>query len=633
MMSVTLVSVQVGQVVAVEGDQVRVKLSREFLQSAQHERLGQPGGYALIEAGHSRLVGLITELRLDEDDVDEGQGWMVVHLFGQIVSGRFVRGVTEYPVIFDPVVLPGEEDLSIMLGGGTDPYSAHAGSLLLGRSAVNSDYPVYLNGEHFFSKHAAVVGNSGSGKSCTIARIVTEAIEQASSQIILFDLHGEYRQAFSDADGVLQENVTYVGERDLVLPYWLLRYRELEALFIDRSDPQLIANQNSLLKEAIRRLKRPAAKKLGLLDTYTLDTPIHYSLDQLKVYADNMNDARFVLNTNRYAFSRSALRNLSPPEQEELLLSQRTQFNQGNAEGEIPHALYYHKLIGLIDRMEHKLNDRRYDFLLRPIEHARSSPLFAKHFPQVLKKRTDWTELIEWLIRIIMGHIEPRRNLTIVDLSGIPFDMIDLTVGLLTRIIFDYNFYSSRENRVPVVLIFEEAHNYIPVDNHRDSFARAAVERVAKEGRKYGVSALVVSQRPSELSHTVLSQCNNLIVMRLSNPEDQAYIAKIVSDQFADLIKMLPVLSPGEGFVIGDSVPFPMRTMVALPNRLPASGNVNFIQAWAERTDVSQLHDSIDRWLHQTRPNTTPNTTSKTMSKTTENTEATESTEKIKHRI
>lgn len=602
MTSLAMTSTDVGQVISVEGDQVRVKLFKEFLQLARRDRVGQPGSYALIEVAGSRLVGLITSLKLDED-LEASSGWMLIQLFGQITSGRFYRGISQYPVILDSVLLPGEDDLAIMLRSGRDPYTTSAGTLLLGRCAVNTDYPVYLSGEHFFSKHAAVLGNSGSGKSCTVARIVSEAIETAHSQVVLFDLHGEYTEAFSDADGKLLPNVTCLTADDLVLPSWLLRYHEFETLFIDRSDPQAISNQGSFLKEAIRKLKHPSAQRHKLLDSYTLDTPIYYSLDQLKLYAENLNQARFVLNTDRYAFARSALRSLTPAEQESILLTKKAQFNQGNAEGEIPHALYYHKLTGLIDRLDSKLNDCRYDFLLRPIKHARASKLFSSFFPQVKEEQEDWTMLIEWLVCLLLGRLETRRNLTIIDLSSIPFDIIDLTVGLLTRVIFDYNFFSTRETRIPVVLVYEEAHNYIPRENHRESFARVAVERVAKEGRKYGVSALVVSQRPSELSHTVLSQCNNLIVMRLSNPEDQAYVTKVVSDQFADLVKMLPVLRPGEGFVIGDSVSFPMRTLVALPKRLPASGNVDFIRAWSEDAPRNGVHSSIDRWLHQTRPN------------------------------
>lgn len=599
MMNLALTSTQIGQITAVEGDRLRIQLADEFLESAQRDRVGQPGNYVLVETDRLRLVGLITAVEFDDQQHDP-RGSMHVQLFGQIKGARFTRGVEEYPLVFDPVSVMGEDDLAVLLGSAGDDGNGE--KLLLGHCSVNNEYPVYLHGEHFFSKHASVLGNSGSGKTCTVARIVSQAITAPQSQVVLFDLHGEYRRAFSDSDGRPLPNVTYLDERDLIVPYWLLRYNELTTLFLDKSDPRLIVNQHSFLKQALQKLKEPAARQMDLLKTYTIDTPIYYSLERLKLYGENMNEARFVLNSDRYAFARSALRNLSPEEQEDILLTQKAKFNQGDSEGEVPHTLYHHKLVGLLDRLGRKLNDHRYDFVLRPVEHARSSPLFQSMFPQINEDRDNWSDLIECVIRVLLGQLKSRRNLTIVDLSGIPFDMIDVTVGLLTRVIFDYNFFSARKDRQPVVLIYEEAHNYIPREDGEQQFARPAVERVAKEGRKYGVSAVVVSQRPSELSHTVLSQCNSLIVMRLSNPDDQAYVTKVISDQFADLVKMLPMLRPGEGFIIGDSVPFPMQAMVTMPDPAPASENVNFMHVWSQDSRSDQIHESLERWLRQARP-------------------------------
>jgi DNA helicase HerA-like ATPase len=176
-----------------------------------------------------------------------------------------------------------------------------------------------------------------------------------------------------------------------------------------------------------------------------------------------------------------------------------------------------------------------------------------------------------------------------------------VTVAVLTRLLFDLNFWTPPHQRHPLLLAFEEAHNYIPRVEARTSFAKIAVERVAKEGRKYGVAALVISQRPAELSETVLAQCNSLIAMRLSNPEDQQYIAKVVSDQFASLIEMLPILRPGEAFIIGDSVLMPMRTLIDLPDRLPDSGDVDFFGHWSAFEPVSDTDEIIDHWRRQDR--------------------------------
>ncbi len=591
---------KLGYVCDVQGNQLKVKLSDDYLKIARQNRAAQIASFVIIPLEQQRIIGLIDSITFD--DVNN-TGYIAVHLLGQISEGTFLRGVNAYPMPGDIAISADETDLDAIFNRISSSETESSGDLLLGKFAMNTDYDVHLSGQHFFTKHAAVLGNSGAGKSWTVTRIISEAIKHKNTQIILFDLHGEYKQAFSNPDGTLKPNITYLDESDLVVPYWLLTYNEMETLFVDRSDMKLIPNQTGFLKQALMKLKKLAAKNLGLLSSYNVDTPIYFSLEQLELYAENMNQARFVLNTNRYAFSKNALRNLPPEEQEQLLLTQKVQFNQGNAEGEVPHATYYHSLTGMLDLLEQKLNDKRYDFLLRPVSHARESKLFSELFPQIKQERDDWSEMIAWLLRLFTGDINPRRNLTIIDLSGIPYEIIDLTVGLLTRMIFDFNFYTPANVRRPIVLVFEEAHNYIPAEpNSKGNFARIAIERVAKEGRKYGVSAVVVSQRPRDLSPTVLSQCNNVIAMRISNPDDQLYVSKIVSDQFASLISMLPVLRPGESFVIGDSVPMPLRTIVAMPETPPASANVDFIHAWQQQQQNSQMEETIERWLKQHRP-------------------------------
>jgi len=592
----------IGHVVQISGQVVQVLFEHGSVEDQSVSRLGS---YVVIPVDDRRVVGLIISARAsDPADQSSSQILIEVQLLGQIRDGRFARGVDRFPSICGAVQRIGSADLDVVFG--KDAGQDAANRFALGKFAANDRYMVYLTGKHFFSKHAAILGNSGSGKSCTVTRIISESIKYQGSQVVLFDLHGEYRRAFSDETGQVLPNVTYMDEKDLVLPYWLLHYEELAAIFVDQSSPQLISNQRSLLREALLKLKTPAAKKLGLEHIYNVDTPVYFPLDQLRMYAQNMNEARFIVNSGRYAFARTAARNMTPEEQEDMILTQRVQFNQGQAQGEIPHPFYYQKLNGFVDLIDHKLNDRRYDFMLRPIEQAGRSEVFKQFMPPAKQDDdqalADWSNALGWLVKVFTGQFEPRRNLAIVDLSAIPFEIVDLTVGLLTRLIFDFNFYSQSETRQPVVLVFEEAHNYVPRENHRQSFARLAVERVAKEGRKYGVSAIIVSQRPSELSHTVLSQCNNMIVMRLNNPEDQSYVTKVVSDQFADLVKMLPTLKPGEGFVIGDSVAMPMRTLIQLPDTQPNSENIDFFDRWSQQHKSEDLQETMQHWWHQHRP-------------------------------
>ena len=598
---------KIGNVIRVESGRIDVVLTirdYDIEHDGREYRVGQLGAYVTVPLSDRSLVGFVTAVGREEVAVAdlEPQTIMHVQLLGEIKGGRFTRGVNESPVMGDDVWVAVQDDFEKIFGSFDQLLagSERGKSFTLGRFAMNTDFEVKVLGNEFFGKSTAIVGNSGSGKSCTTAKILQEVIGLPQTQVVLFDMHGEYRAAFSDENGKLDDNVTYLGTEDLVIPYWLLTYNELETLLLDECNPLFVGSQVSFLRWAVLEYKRQAARELDLQRDLTLDTPIYFSLEQLKIYAENLNYASYVLNTDQYAFAKLALRSLRPEEQEKLMRKQPCRFNRGKAEGEVPHPLYHGKLLGLVDRMETRFFDVRYEFLFRPIEHARGS----RYFREVLNEdntAAQMSSVMEHLIKVLTGQIEPRRNLTIIDLSGIPFDVVDITVSVLTRLLFDVNFWTPAHQRHPIALVYEEAHNYIPRVPTKISFARTAVERVAKEGRKYGVSAILVSQRPSELSETALAQCNNLVVMRLNNPDDQSYIARVVSDHFAGLIDMLPIMRPGEGFIIGDSVLMPLRTLIDLPARTPRSGNVDFFGLWSEREPFCDIREIIDYWWRQDR--------------------------------
>ncbi len=598
---------RVAEVITVDGIVVEAVITTHEMiieHEGQRRRLGQIGTYVAIPIDDARLIGYVTGVvRRDRADGEmPEEPVMSIQLLGTLRDDWFDRGVDSYPTIGDAVVLATHEDFERIFGtlNQMSGDSKYPRSFCIGKFAMNTNFDVHVLGKEFFSKHICVVGNSGSGKSCTTAKIIQEVTEFDESQIILFDLHGEYAAAFSDEDGSLDANVTYLGEQDLIMPYWLLRYEELEAMFVDHANPKYVTNQIAFLKMALQELKGETAEALDLTTEYSLDTPIYWSLDRLKVYAENMNEARYVLNSDQLALSKLALRSMSPEEQHELITTQRVQFNKGAAEGEVPHPQYYGQLQGMLTKLETRLSDRRYDFMLRPIRHAKES----RHFKEVLRYSNSPEELSQAmsnLVRLLTGHWPARSNLTIVDLSGIPYEVIDIVVAVLTRTLFEYNFWCPQKERHPMLLVYEEAHNYISRHLDQKSFARHIVERVAKEGRKYGVSAMVVSQRPSELSETVVSQCNSMVVMRLNNPEDQNYIAKVVSDQFGSQMQMLPVLRPGEGFVIGDAVLMPMRTLVELPARTPRSADVDFFRHWSLGTPTGDIDEILQHWWRQDR--------------------------------
>lgn len=603
----------IGYVIGVEGDQVDVQIAAPELRVDYHGktyRIGRLGTYVTIPVGELLLIGYITrvgvagELEPGPDPDHPRRIKLTAQLLGTVKGDRFSRGVNEYPTLGDVVRLGVDEDFELIFGCFDElaMEGERRKSFSMGRFAIDTDFEVKVLGKEFFAKHVAVMGNSGSGKSCTTAKIVEEAANLRDSQIVMFDMHGEYLKAFSDENGNPLPNVTYLSDRNLVLPYWMLSFEEFEQLFIETHNAEHANAQRIFLRDALEKMKLKAAEEMNLRWEYTIDTPLYYALDQLMMYALNMNEARFVLNTDNYAFARLQYRTLPPAEQEKLLQTRRMEFNPASSEGEVPHATFFSKLLGMVNLLESRLNDRRYDFLLRPIEQARrnvdlAGKLNGKGSPGEI------SQSVEWVMRQMLGQTDPRRNLTIIDLSGLPFDVVDTTVAVLTRAIFDFNFWSPQSVRHPVLLVFEEAHNYLPriVPAHRKAFAKAAVEKVAKEGRKYGVSAMIVSQRPSEISETILSQCNTMILMRMNNPDDQEYAARVVSDQFRSLISLLPSLRPGEGFIIGDSVLMPMRTLIDMPVREPQSASLDFFKLWSEGGNKGDVATILDRWWRQDR--------------------------------
>ena len=573
-------------------------------------RIGQLGSYITVpmERGE-RLVGFVTGVGREDVVVTDikPQNMLDVQLLGAINGQTFTRGVRRYPTIGDEVHIAVRDDFAAIFDtmaegkgdGKTDPGRTQR-SFHLGRFAINPDFEVHVLGKEFFSKHAAILGNSGCGKSCTAAKVIYESLKLPESQVVLFDLHGEYGPAFSDETGRLQENVTYLGEQDLILPYWLLKYDELEALLVDKNNPMNISSQISFLKAALQKLRAPAAEQLGLSNVFSVDSPIYFDLQRLLWAAQNFNEARYIVNSDQLALSKLAQRSKDPAEQHEMLWEMRCEFNRGQAVGEMPHPLYFGKLLGLTSAIESRLNDHRYDFMLRPVKQAANSR-FLKKLLRPDMTPAEYSGVLPGLLRLLTGRQTRRTNLTIIDLSGVPFDMIDVTVAVLTRLLFEFNFWTPPAQRKPIVLVYEEAHNYIPRNTGSFSFARNAVERVAKEGRKYGVSAVIVSQRPSELSETVLSQCNNMIVMRLNNPDDQFYVTKIVSDQFAAMVNMLPILAPGEGFIIGDSVLMPLRTLIDLPPRTPRSADADVFKEWSSARVMPDFETILQHWWRQDR--------------------------------
>jgi DNA helicase HerA-like ATPase len=242
---------------------------------------------------------------------------------------------------------------------------------------------------------------------------------------------------------------------------------------------------------------------------------------------------------------------------------------------------FYAKFSRFLVRLDSRLNDPRYAFMFKPKTYVQSSS-----FKDLLSTMFSSSE---------------HEQITIMDLSGVPFDIVNTIVSLLARLAFDFNFWNASRRDFPILLVFEEAHNYLPSGQAGSGAARRTVERIAKEGRKYGVSCMIVSQRPAEVSETIISQCNNFVILRLTNPVDQGYVRKLMSDTFAGLIDTLPALRQGEALIVGEAIPMPLRVQIDFPDPEPSSADIKFFDKWKQSDVKTDIPEVVDRWWKQIR--------------------------------
>ena len=505
--------------------------------------IGQIGSYLVIPVAHEKIVGIVSEIKMltvqnesGEQIIKSDKKVISLQLVGSISNNKFERGIGTYPLVEDDVCLADENDFKIIFEG-----QERGKNIEIGLFSQNEKFKVLINVDNFFSKHVAVLGTTGSGKSCAVAKILQKVLEFKDSHLILLDLHGEYVKAFPNKSNIITGS-------ELEIPYWLLDYDELQDLCIDKSE-SAAHNQTMIFKEAILKAKRDSIGKdgLGLEEIFTIDTPIYFDLNEVHDFIKNKN--------------------------EEMVPGARAEKEKQGS--------FYGQFTRFLTRLESKINDQRFAFMFKPKKYTKS-------------------EHLESFMRLLLGRNQDEyKNITVIDLSGIPFEIVEIVVSVLSRLIFDFNFWNKQKRECPLCIVYEEAHNYIP--RNRSSIAKMSVERIAKEGRKYGVSLIVVSQRPSELSETVLSQCNNFISLRVTNPDDQNYVKKLVPDQNAELMNMLSILRRGEALIIGEAVVMPVRVLMDLPSPTPDSDDIKFFDKWNNGIKDLNIGEIIDSWRKQER--------------------------------
>lgn len=437
--------------------------------------------------------------------------------------------------------------------------SADGNALTLGKYTLDENAVAYLNGNKFFQRHAFIGGSTGSGKSWTTAKIIEQMSRLSTANAIVFDLHGEYApltepsiQHFKVAGPADVEAKRTISDNVLYLPYWLLSYEALVSMFVDRSD-QNAPNQAMIMAREINHAKRKYledSSQQDLLKHFTVDSPVPFDLHFLMERLNSINV--------------------------EMIPGAR-----GEKQGD-----FFGKLARMISRLENKISDRRLGFIF-------SGGGDILDF--------DW---LEKFVSSVLGSTDEngKAGIKIINFSEVPSDVLPLIVSLVARVTFSVQQWTPSELRHPIALLCDEAHLYMPQRNMADSADDISLdifERIAKEGRKYGVSLIVISQRPSEVNKTLLSQCSNFVSMRLTNAEDQSVIKRLLPDSLGGFSDILPTLDTGEALVVGDASLLPSRIRIDEPKNKPNSGTVNFWDEWQKPVKEKRLFAAIDNWRKQ----------------------------------
>ncbi len=493
------------------------------------------------------------------------------------ISNVFKRSIHTVPDIdADCYCIEGEKLTSFMEAiAKNDKDTNEKNKLIIGTYTIDDNAKAYINGDKFLQRHALIVGSTGSGKSWTVAKIIEQISSLTNGSSILFDLHGEYSNI--KKEGVTQYKIASpqdaqkeLGLKDGILytPYWLLRYEDMIDMLVDASDNNA-HNQASAVSLLVRKTKEKYLKDNGINIDFTVDSPIPYHITgDANSITTNETTGEIVGDISGLL---AGLR----------ILNVAKDYSSSKAGRAGP---YNGKFDRLIPRLENKITDKRLSFMF-------SAPKEAFLYPYL-------TELCKALI-----STDDNKRVKIIDFSEVPSDILPLITSLIARIIFEVQQWTLKENRHPISIFCDEAHLYIPNSNETgiEKSSLKLFERIAKEGRKYGVSLVIVSQRPSEVNKTVLSQCNNFVAMRLTNPDDQNIIKRLFPDNLEGFANTLPTLDIGEALIVGDSVLLPTRVKIdePSPNCQPESQTINFWAEWSKDKISNDFDQSVTSWRKQ----------------------------------
>ena len=578
-----------GMIAAVSGAALSVQLAESvasglFIFKGQTYKVGQVGSFVRVPQGYQDLFGVVSEVGANAvpeklDSVDDTGRWMKVELVGEVVGGTFERGVSQYPNIGDSVHLAVEEHLRKL-------YDIRGqGHIVIGTLASAESIPAKIALNELITRHSAVLGSTGSGKSTTIIsllRAITTSSPQSeeypNARVLLLDVHGEYSVPLADVAQVFSVEPQY-GEERLFIPYWALDSDDL----LDFLTGGLEGNSETAFTDKIYKLKLEShglQKFPGVNSgSITVDTPLPFSLKKLWYDLIDFEITTFE-GPNRDQPTQQDPGNpdtLTPPTYKPHAMGSVGPFLNSQAVG----------IQRPLNLLRSRVLDRRYGFLLRP----------GPWEPDLDGKPTrDLDELLA-------GWLGGEKPITILDLSGIPSSVLERLVGSILKIVYEALFWSREKSEGgisrPLLVVMEEAHRYL--SDRLKGTASEVVQRIVKEGRKYGVGAMVVSQRPSEVNETILSQCGTFFALRLSNPSDRARVQGTLPDGLVGLLDVLPILRTGEAIVTGEAAKLPMRCRVTLPAKelRPRSEDPNVSANWGMARREEGYERVVASWRAQ----------------------------------
>jgi DNA helicase HerA-like ATPase len=575
---------KIGTVIESASNAILIRIENDEVFEKNKSEI-QIGKYLQIKEGnHNYVICSIQSIKINDDTNKYIINSQPIGVF----SDDFKQGGSILPSPTEEVFIIDNAIMNKIFSKDSN-YTFEFGQLI-----QNPDIKLHINGNSFFSKHIAVVGSTGSGKSCTVAKILQDAVgitkktnlnngNQKNAHVIIFDIHSEYKSAF-EIDSKENFNLNALDVDKLKLPYWLMNSEELESLFIE-SNEQNSHNQVSQFKKAVVLNK---VKYNPDLTKVNYDTPVYFSIEEVYNYIFNLNNE--VINKIDGEDQKPKLSNDTLIQDLNLYFNEKFEFitaNQTKAT-KASNGAFNGEFNRFLSRLETKINDNRLDFLLQP----------NKSDEKLYK-----TEDFEEILKQFLGYLD-KSNITIIDLSGVPFEVLSITVSLISRLVFDFAFHYSKLkhsigelNDIPFLIVCEEAHNYIPKTGGSEYKAsKKSIERIAKEGRKYGLSLMVVSQRPSEVSETIFSQCNNFAALRLTNISDQNYIKGLLPNNANSITDILPTLSAGECLIVGDATPIPAIVKMDMPDPEPKSESIKFHSQWANEWKEVTFSEVITRW-------------------------------------